>query len=116
MEKVTFTRARLSNVRVITAIMRVPFVELLCQMAMGWIPTPKYLLSGTHWCFGHVLSCEAVNVATSHVPDIGKAYPILKALGWNDWMPESVPGQGGMQAGQIIGEILPTHDYHNEGK
>jgi hypothetical protein len=35
MEKLTFTRACLSNVRVIMAIMRVPLVELLCQAVIG---------------------------------------------------------------------------------
>jgi hypothetical protein len=28
--------------------MCVPLVEFLCQMAMGWIPALKYLLSGVH--------------------------------------------------------------------
>jgi hypothetical protein len=34
MEKLTFTRACLSNVRVIMAIMCVPLIELLCQDGM----------------------------------------------------------------------------------
>jgi hypothetical protein len=38
------------------AIMRVSLVELLCRVALGWIPTLKYLLSGTHGAYGHVLS------------------------------------------------------------
>jgi hypothetical protein len=50
MEKVVFTRACLSSVRVIM-IMRIPLVELLCQMIMGWIPALEYLLPGT---VGHV--------------------------------------------------------------
>jgi hypothetical protein len=47
MEKDAFTKVNLSDVRVIMVIMRVPVVELLCQVAMGWIPVLKYLLSGT---------------------------------------------------------------------
>jgi hypothetical protein len=34
MEKLAFTYACLSNIKVIMAIMRVPLVELLCQMMM----------------------------------------------------------------------------------
>jgi hypothetical protein len=44
MEKPTFTRACLSDVRVIMVIVRIPLVELLCQVAVGWIPTLEYLL------------------------------------------------------------------------
>jgi hypothetical protein len=61
MEKSAFTRARLSNVRVIMVIMRVLMVELLCQAAMGWIPILKYLLSCARGCLWHVLSCQALN-------------------------------------------------------
>jgi hypothetical protein len=43
MEKLTFTRACLSDVRAIMTIMHIPLVELLCQTAMGWIPAFKYL-------------------------------------------------------------------------
>jgi hypothetical protein len=39
MEKLAFTCACLSDVRVIMVIMSVPLVESLCQVAMGWIPT-----------------------------------------------------------------------------
>jgi hypothetical protein len=46
MEKPTFTKVSLSDVRVIMAIMRVHVVELLCQTAMGWIPVLKYFLLG----------------------------------------------------------------------
>jgi hypothetical protein len=46
MGKPAFTRASLSNVRVIMAIIRVPVVELLCQAVMRRIPVLKYLLSG----------------------------------------------------------------------
>jgi hypothetical protein len=35
MEKLTFTRACLSGVRVIMVIMHVPLVESLCEEAMG---------------------------------------------------------------------------------
>jgi hypothetical protein len=50
MEKHTFTRVNLSNVRVIVSIMRVPMVELLCQELMGYISVLKYLLSGVCGC------------------------------------------------------------------
>jgi hypothetical protein len=56
MEKLAFTRACLSDVRVIMVIMRVPLVKLLCQAAMGWIPALDFLLPGAH---GHVaMSCR----------------------------------------------------------
>jgi hypothetical protein len=37
-EKLTFIRAFLFDVRVIKAIIRVPLVQLLCQVVMGRIP------------------------------------------------------------------------------
>jgi hypothetical protein len=79
MEKLVFTRARLSNIRVIMMIIRVPLVELLCQTTMGWISAFEYLPSSTCGACGHVLSCQTVNAATSQ--DIGarKAYPIPKS-------------------------------------
>jgi hypothetical protein len=43
MEKPAFTIAIISDVRV----MRVPVVELPCQVSMGRIPVLKCLLSGT---------------------------------------------------------------------
>jgi hypothetical protein len=52
MDKPTFTRANLSNVRVIMTIMRVSVDELLCQTVMEQIPVLKYLLSsacGSLW-------------------------------------------------------------------
>jgi hypothetical protein len=39
MEKLAFTRACLSDVRVIVVILHVPLIESLCPTAMGWIPT-----------------------------------------------------------------------------
>jgi hypothetical protein len=35
-------------------IMRVPVVELLCQMVMGWLPVLKYLLSRACGCLVRV--------------------------------------------------------------
>jgi hypothetical protein len=61
MEKLTFTRACLSDVSVIMVIIRVTMVELLCQTVMGWIPALDYLLSGVHGGCGHVLSYQAAN-------------------------------------------------------
>jgi hypothetical protein len=46
MEKLDFTEVSLFIIRVIMAIMRAPVEELLCQVATGWIPILKYLLSG----------------------------------------------------------------------
>jgi hypothetical protein len=37
-------------------IMRIPVVELLCQMVMGWLPVLKYLLSGACGC---LVPCRA---------------------------------------------------------
>jgi hypothetical protein len=65
MEKPTFTRACLSDARVIMVIMRVPLVDLLCQAVMGQILALEYLLSGASGAYGHVLSCQTINVATS---------------------------------------------------
>jgi hypothetical protein len=65
MGKSTFTRARLSNVRVIMAIMCVLMMELLCQAVMGHISVLKYLLSGARGRLCHVLSCQALNDVVS---------------------------------------------------
>jgi hypothetical protein len=65
MEKLTFNMACLSDISVVMMIMCVPLIVLLCQAAMGWIPALKYLLPGTHRVYGHVLSYQAVNAATS---------------------------------------------------
>jgi hypothetical protein len=46
-------------------IMCVPLVELICQVMMGQIPTLEYLLSGACGAYGHVLSCQTINVITS---------------------------------------------------
>jgi hypothetical protein len=61
MEKLAFTKACLSDVNFIMTIMRVSLVELLCQVAMGWIPTLEYLL-----------------------PDVRVDYVILEAPGRSD--------------------------------
>jgi hypothetical protein len=57
MEKPAFTRADLSDVRVIMLIMRAPVVELLCQAGIGWIPVLKWLLLGARGC---LWSCPVV--------------------------------------------------------
>jgi hypothetical protein len=49
-------------------IMRVPLVESLCQMMMGWILALEYLLPGAHGACGHVLSCQTINVTASQNP------------------------------------------------
>jgi hypothetical protein len=68
MEKLTFTRASLSDVSGIMAIMHVPLVELLCHAAMGRIPALEYLLLGARGACGYVLSYQAVNVVASCDP------------------------------------------------
>jgi hypothetical protein len=50
-KKAIFTRANLSDVRVIITIMHVLVEELLCQAVMGWIPILKCLLLGAR---GHL--------------------------------------------------------------
>jgi hypothetical protein len=57
MDKLTFTMAFLSDVRVIMVIMCVLLVELLYQAVMGWISALEYLLPGMHGACGHALSC-----------------------------------------------------------
>jgi hypothetical protein len=49
-------------------IMHVPLVELLCQAVMGWISALKYLLPGARGACGHLMSCQAVSVASSCDP------------------------------------------------
>jgi hypothetical protein len=53
---------------------------------------------------GHILSCQVVNVAASRDPGVGKAYPILKAPGWNDWMPD--PSRVGKGGGLLSSSVL----------
>jgi hypothetical protein len=50
MEHPVFTKACLSDVRVIMMIKLVPVVELLCQTVTGWIPVLKILLSDVCGC------------------------------------------------------------------
>jgi hypothetical protein len=82
MEKLDFTEVSLFIVRVIMAIMHAPVEELLCQVAMGRIPVLKYTCcqarGGT--C-GHVLSCQALNVAAFQGPGSSGAYPVLNGPG-----------------------------------
>jgi hypothetical protein len=54
MEKPTFTRVNLSDVKVIMAIMYISVVDLLCEVSMGWILVLKFLLSGAR---GHLWPC-----------------------------------------------------------
>jgi hypothetical protein len=69
MQKIVFTKACLSDISVIMAIMCEPLLELLCQVVMGWIPALKDLLPGAHGTCGHVLSCQVVNTTASQVPN-----------------------------------------------
>jgi hypothetical protein len=77
MEKLTFTRVNLSDVRVIMMIMCVSVVELLCQVATRQITVLKYLLSGAHGCLWPCLIMQELNVATSRGPDSRGAPVVL---------------------------------------
>jgi hypothetical protein len=48
MENLAFTRASLSNVKVIMVIIHVLTMELLCQAVMGWVLVLECLLPGVH--------------------------------------------------------------------
>jgi hypothetical protein len=50
MEKPTFTRTKLSGVRAIMTIMRVPVGELICQTVIGRIPVLKCPLPDVRGC------------------------------------------------------------------
>jgi hypothetical protein len=65
---------------------------------------------------GHISTRQAINVTVSRDPNVDRAYLLLKALGWDDWMPGPVLGQGGRQNGQTSGEILHSLVYRNEEK
>jgi hypothetical protein len=54
-------------------IMCIPLIELLCQTAMRWIPTLEYLLLGTLGVYGHVLSCQTVNIIAYQDSGVSKA-------------------------------------------
>jgi hypothetical protein len=80
MQKPTFSRACLSNIRVIMAIIHVPLVELLCQMVMGQNPALKYVLSGM--C-GQLWPCPIMPGNKSHVsrdPNTSRVYPVCGRL------------------------------------
>jgi hypothetical protein len=68
MKKLTFIMTCLSDVSVIMTIMRVPLVELLCQVITRWIPALEYLLPGAREACGHVLSYQAVNAVAFRDP------------------------------------------------
>jgi hypothetical protein len=57
-----------------------------------------------------------LNIAASQDPSPSKAYLVLKAPKQSDCMPGLIPGRGVKQNGLTGGEILPAHDYCNEGK
>jgi hypothetical protein len=69
MKKLVFTRACLSDVRVIMVIMRISLVKWLYQVAIGQIHALEYLSPGARGACGHALSCQAINTAASLDPD-----------------------------------------------
>jgi hypothetical protein len=116
MEKLAFTSACLSYIRVIMVIMRVSLVEWLCQIAMGRVQHSSTCCQAPVSSSGHVLSHQAINDEASQDLGIGRAYLILKALEQIDWMPGPISSRGGRQNGETGGAILPAHDYRKRGK
>jgi hypothetical protein len=45
--------------------------------------------------YGHIMSCQVLNGATSRGPDSYDAYPVLKAPGRGYWEPGRVLSRGG---------------------
>jgi hypothetical protein len=65
---------------------------------------------------GHVSSRQAINVTSSRDLNADRAYPLLRAPGWSNWMPEPILGQGRKRNGHTCGEIWPAHVYRIEGR
>jgi hypothetical protein len=65
MEKHIFTRADLSDIRVIVSIMCVPVEELLCQVVTGQILVPSTCCQVCTGAYDHVLLCQVLNVTAS---------------------------------------------------
>jgi hypothetical protein len=109
MEKLTFTTACLSNVRVILVIMRVPSVELLCQAVMGRIPTLEYLLPSMRGACGHALLCQMVNPLLPKTQAPGKkSTQFWKILGGMTGCPRpSRVREGGASSRQVVKSCLP---------
>jgi hypothetical protein len=115
-EKLAFTRACLSHIKVIIVITCVSLVELLYQTTMGWILAFEYMLSGTHELLrprpimpGNKCHCfsrprHRQSLSGTEGPRAGQ----LDA--------RAHPSRGGRWNGQIGGKILPAHIYHNEEK
>jgi hypothetical protein len=69
MEKPTFARACLSNIRAIMVIMHVPLVEQLCQTVMGWIQVFECLSPGARECLRSYPVMLGVDAVISHGPN-----------------------------------------------
>jgi hypothetical protein len=70
MKKHVFTRANLSDVRVIIVIMRVPVEKSLYQVVTGLILVLECLLLGAGATYGYVPSYQALNVVVSQGPTL----------------------------------------------
>jgi hypothetical protein len=79
MERYAFTRACLSHVRVIIAIMHILVVELLCRRRWDDLQYSRTYCQVRVGACGRVLSCQAFNATTSQEPVSVDAYPMLKA-------------------------------------
>jgi hypothetical protein len=58
---------------------RVSLVEVLCRAVMGWAPALEYMLLGAHGLLRPCPIMSALEVAASRGPEVGSAYPLLKA-------------------------------------
>jgi hypothetical protein len=111
MKNLTFTIVYLSSIRVI--------IQITSSYIRRWWNEFQY--SSTYYqalvgACGHVLLRQALNVVASRDPGASKAFLILKAPGWSDWVPGLFPGGGERQNGLTSGEILSAHDYRNGGR
>jgi hypothetical protein len=100
-EKLAFTKACLSTVRVITVIMCLLLVEYLCQTAMGRIPAFEYLLPGTR---GRLRSCLVMPSIKSGYLLWAQSYQpfqVPRALGGGCWGPECAPSR--VTSGFVMG-------------
>jgi hypothetical protein len=62
------------------------------------------------YSYSRDLFCQAISATTSRGPDAGSAYPVTKALRWDDLFPGPLPSWGKeMESGnQVVKSYLPT--------
>jgi hypothetical protein len=108
MEKLIFTRACLSNVRVIVVIMRVPLIESLCQAAIEWIPTRVPIVRHTWGLWPRPVK------SGSKCHCFPRPWRLVKSTRYWKLLDGVTGYPGPSRVKQTGGEILPTHVYHNE--